>query len=43
MFIDCEQLKIGSIPNVQKRYGWFTDEWLDRRLVMLRSWDDSER
>ncbi|MEH1819073.1 MAG: hypothetical protein V7L31_08360 [Nostoc sp.] len=23
MFIDCEQLKIGSIPNVQKRFTAF--------------------
>ncbi|MBD2562083.1 hypothetical protein ACEYW6_26495 [Nostoc sp. UIC 10607] len=22
-------------------YGWFTDEWLDERLVMLRSLDES--
>ncbi|MDZ8133863.1 MAG: hypothetical protein RM049_00875 [Nostoc sp. DedQUE04] len=24
-------------------YGWFTDEWLNQRLVMLRSLDDSDR
>ncbi|WP_375470295.1 phosphotransferase [uncultured Nostoc sp.] len=24
-------------------YGWFTDEWLDQRLAMLRSLDESDR
>ncbi|MCC5600103.1 hypothetical protein [Nostoc favosum] len=23
-------------------YGWFTDEWLDQRLAMLRSLDESD-
>lgn len=24
-------------------YGWFTDKWLDQRLAMLQSLDQSDR